>query len=210
MKVLKVFIVDTNFQYDEMFEQYLWKMANSVQEADLVQFTGGEDVSPELYNQEKHPTTFNNPFRDKHEHLVFNLALRLNKPMAGICRGGQFLNVMCGGEMYQDVDNHCRSHQAFDTRTNEKVLVTSTHHQMMIPGPEAQIILTAKESMKKVKCGAPDSRTTYLFRYDGKDTEAVFYPAFRSFCFQPHPEFEPATLGRVYMNYLAEFFHFKM
>src|SRR3546814_3238996 len=36
----------------------------------------------------------------------FAIARRMHKPMAGICRGGQFLNVMCGGSMIQHVEGH--------------------------------------------------------------------------------------------------------
>ncbi len=105
---------------------------DKMDEADLVVFTGGEDVSPELYSAEMHPRTSCNPSRDKKEVDEFNRAFALKKPMVGICRGAQFLCVMAGGELVQHQDNPKFLHRlnTFDERA---ILVTSTHHQAQYP-----------------------------------------------------------------------------
>src|SRR5687768_16963203 len=71
---------------------------------DLICFTGGEDVTPSLYGEVKHPLTYNNPERDKHEVEYFNQFIGI--PKVGICRGGQFLNVMSGGKLHQHILGH--------------------------------------------------------------------------------------------------------
>jgi gamma-glutamyl-gamma-aminobutyrate hydrolase PuuD len=100
----KVFVVDSDVRITRMFMANNWLVVPSAKEADLIQFTGGADVSPMLYGEPKHPRTYCDPNRDQHEANIF--WNNIDKPKAGICRGGQFLNVMSGGSMWQDVDNH--------------------------------------------------------------------------------------------------------
>lgn len=205
-----VYIVAPNPEYVSMFQKNGWDVVNALQDADLVQFTGGSDVNPALYNQGVHSTTWYNTERDEREVIIFKAARHLNKPMAGICRGGQFLNVMCGGSMWQDVDGHAtgRNHEVSDTRTGDLFWVTSTHHQMMIPSPEGEVILIAREATKREKKGKPGVIGLIRDRnVISDDVEAVYYQDQEVFCFQPHPEFSGyGDLARRYMNYLNEFF----
>jgi len=68
-------------------------------------FTGGHDVNPKLYGQEK--TVHCGEIceeRDRMETYIFREAvLKQNKPALGICRGIQFFNVLLGGSLYQDI-----------------------------------------------------------------------------------------------------------
>lgn len=210
----KVFIVAGNYQYKEMFTSSGWKIVDNIEDSDLVQFTGGEDVTPKLYNQGVHYSTNFNEARDKREIVILRMAQGLEKPLAGICRGGQFLNVMMGGSMWQNVDNHCVSkHIAYDTQTGESLDVTSTHHQMMIPSKEGKVILVAKEAKAKVNCGPPGTGHIITQGDQNPDVEAVLYQNQGAFCFQPHPEFGETTcpyMKQAYFEYLEEFFNLKV
>lgn len=76
-------------------------LANKI---DGLYLTGGGDIAPTLYNQEPHPKLGDvSPFRDVFEYLMTKKMLQLNKPILGVCRGCQILNVACGGSMYQDI-----------------------------------------------------------------------------------------------------------
>jgi len=68
-------------------------------------FTGGQDVNPKLYGQEKNEHCGEIcDMRDRMEAYIFREAvLNQNKPALGICRGIQFLNVMLGGSLHQDI-----------------------------------------------------------------------------------------------------------
>ena len=57
------------------------------EKADLVYFSGGEDVSPHVYNEPTHPTTYSYPKRDMLEMRVYYEARLLNIPIIGVCRG---------------------------------------------------------------------------------------------------------------------------
>ena len=64
---------------------------------DKIVLTGGADVSPYLYGEEpnaKLGTT--DPIRDRFELATIKAALEANKPILGICRGLQLLNVYFG------------------------------------------------------------------------------------------------------------------
>lgn len=184
----KVYIVNSSYAYERMFEAAGWDIAYGPLKANLIQFTGGEDVSPCLYGEERHPHTGDNLERDLHEAGYFAFAHRMGIPMAGICRGGQFLNVMSGGSMYQHVNKHAtgHNHELVDINTGRAITVSSTHHQMMIAGPRGALVAAANLGGFKE------------FVVDGKvhrdeqakpDVESVYYPHTEALCFQPHPEF---------------------
>lgn len=66
--------------------------------------TGGYDISPALYGQEKLPTCGDGTDGlDRMESMLISRILDADKPVLGICRGLQFLNVALGGTLWQDL-----------------------------------------------------------------------------------------------------------
>jgi len=185
----KVFILGTasGCDYHRMFSRMGWGFADTMGEADLVQFTGGADVSPHLYGEFiNHPSTHCHPARDMSEVRSFMEALRHGIPMAGICRGGQFLNVMCGGTMHQDSMHHAtggtHKMKVVVDGMQYRVDVSSTHHQIMRLGSGGTLVGFALEM--------PDD-VLYLegSSFALENVEAAFYHKERVLCYQPHPEF---------------------
>ena len=115
-------------------------------------FTGGQDVSPEIYSARKIRACGEcSPERDAMETLLLKSTMQLDKPILGICRGIQFINASLGGTLWQDIPSqfsdsvtHCQkppydvpSHEVYlDSgtplhellKTNE-MPVNSYHHQ---------------------------------------------------------------------------------
>jgi gamma-glutamyl-gamma-aminobutyrate hydrolase PuuD len=190
-----------------MFTENDWEEVDKIINADLVQFVGGHDVSPDLYGQASHKATYSNIVRDKREAAIFKTCRDYGTPMAGICRGGQFLNVMCGGSMWQDIDGHAngKSHGVLDLDTEDVFDATSTHHQQMIEGTRGKVLAIATESTRKEKMSV-DGNLIWLRQ--GKesnewDVEVVHYPDAQVLCFQPHPEFPGVPkLRDTYFDYL--------
>ena len=204
-----VLIVRGNPAYSTLFKAHGWTETDDIRRAALVQFTGGPDVSPELYGQKRHPKTYSDPKRDEGEKELFNQAQALGLATAGICRGAQFLNVMCGGSLYQDVDGHCNGqHDVFDLTSELSFKVTSTHHQMMIPGDGAKVLLVAWEAKRKermaeaIEVPVVEKASEYY-----PDIEALVYEKSRVVCFQPHPEYSIADklCRNAYFNYLERY-----
>lgn len=70
---------------------------------DGVFLAGGVDVDPASYGEEVHPLCGRtDPPRDRVELLFARWALREGKPVFGVCRGMQVLNVALGGTLLQD------------------------------------------------------------------------------------------------------------
>jgi putative glutamine amidotransferase len=66
--------------------------------------TGGEDVAPDYFGEERHPALGTvNKVRDATEIALISAARRLRMPVLAICRGIQVLNVECGGSLIQDI-----------------------------------------------------------------------------------------------------------
>jgi len=66
--------------------------------------TGGVDLAPGLYGEHPHPQLGEvHPERDAAEIPLARWAAAEGKPIFGICRGIQVLNVALGGTLYQDL-----------------------------------------------------------------------------------------------------------
>mgnify|MGYP000928878003 CR=1 FL=1 len=66
--------------------------------------SGGPDMDAVHYNEDNMPYNGNiTPLRDVLELALIKEVFRLKKPILGICRGMQVLNVALGGTLYQDV-----------------------------------------------------------------------------------------------------------
>ena len=71
---------------------------------DGILMTGGHDVSPDIYGEEKlDDSVVCNEDRDSMEKELIGQALEKDIPILGICRGIQFLNAFLGGTLYQDL-----------------------------------------------------------------------------------------------------------
>jgi putative glutamine amidotransferase len=73
-------------------------------ELDGVFLPGGADIDPASYGQERHPRCDkSDPFRDRVELALARWAIPDHKPVLGVCRGLQLMNLACGGSLYQDL-----------------------------------------------------------------------------------------------------------
>lgn len=71
---------------------------------DGIMLCGGMDIHPIYYGEEPHEKLgFVNSKEDEYQIKIARMALNLHKPILGICRGHQLLNVVCGGTLYQDL-----------------------------------------------------------------------------------------------------------
>lgn len=213
--IKKVYIVGKGMNYGiaEMFKKHKDKffvlMDDRTSIPDLVVFTGGADINPKMYGEEAIRGTNFSQSRDAEDLEAWNAYPAT--PKVGICRGGQFLNVMSGGSMWQNVDNHTQDHLIHNLLNlpnipEKSLMVTSTHHQMMVPGPEGEVIAIATSHTDKMK-GIATKYESYIGRVRPKfDTEVVWYPKTHSLAYQPHPEYNSHPENREYFFKLVNYF----
>lgn len=120
--------------------------ADIVGKLDGVLFSGGSDIPPSWYGEEILNETVNtNPARDLSDSLLVRAALDSGKPILGICRGSQILNVLLGGTLYQDIPSQlpeAHAHKGVSHKIDlveggflkdifevDSLTVNSTHHQ---------------------------------------------------------------------------------
>jgi putative glutamine amidotransferase len=68
---------------------------------------GGADISPLAYGEEPlKPEWAGDPLRDQYEISLVKAFTAAGKPVLGICRGAQVINVALGGSLHQDIPAH--------------------------------------------------------------------------------------------------------
>ncbi len=106
---------------------------------------GGGDVDPKYYNQEINGSVKIDAERDTVEFALLKAFVENKKPVLGICRGHQLINVYFGGSLYQDIPernlhiNRQDFYIAHDVTSKENSVVhnlygpmftvNSSHHQ---------------------------------------------------------------------------------
>ncbi len=187
---MEVFIAGSPFeerQFAEMFIRSRCRKADTPEQADLIVFSGGPDVDPLLYGEKAHQTTRTDVPRDKRDIELYDLAVKLGIPMLGICRGAQFLAVMNGGKLYQDVDNHYGDHDIWDIKNKTLVRgISSVHHQMVMDD--------TANGMEIIAFASGKSKTRHRNPLDfetgsNRDIEAFWYRDTCSIGIQGHPEY---------------------
>jgi putative glutamine amidotransferase len=112
--------------------------------------TGGADIDPATYGASPSPHTGETrPERDRFELALAYGAMERGLPLLGICRGGQMVNVACGGTLIQHLpdvvgdDRHLEAPGSFSEHEVEleagslaaraagadRISVRSHHHQ---------------------------------------------------------------------------------
>ncbi|MFT6866742.1 MAG: putative glutamine amidotransferase [Cyclobacteriaceae bacterium] len=92
--VMPVLIPDVDFQIQkELLDQM-----------DGFIFQGGTDMAPESYGEDciENGRWKGDIVRDKYELKLMDYAVNSGKPILGICRGMQLMNIYFGGSLYQD------------------------------------------------------------------------------------------------------------
>lgn len=126
--------------------------------------SGGDDVDPAHYGAAQSWECGDIcPARDEFELALCREVLRLRKPIFGICRGMQLLNVALGGTLYQDLRSEfpgCiahRQHQKAEYASHPVSVVQDTRlHQAL----QTEILTVNSHHHQAVKALAPDLRVT--------------------------------------------------
>jgi putative glutamine amidotransferase len=163
---------------------------------------GGSDVSPKSYGETAlKPEWEGDYIRDQYETALVNEFRAQGKPVLGICRGAQLLNVAFGGTLYQDIQTQVpgalehRNWDIYDQNFHELKLasgqvvkVNSVHHQA---------VKDLGKGLKAEAWSQPDGLVEAIRAEKGPYCFAV----------QWHPEFQDQKDSSLYdgRDFLREF-----
>jgi putative glutamine amidotransferase len=101
-----VFMVPT-VDKDGLLHRSEVRLADYARVLDGLVLQGGADVSPATYGEEpRSPEWAGDRLRDVYEIELVHEFVEAGKPVLGICRGAQVINVAFGGTLHQDIPNH--------------------------------------------------------------------------------------------------------
>ena len=103
-----------------------------VDSVDGLVLQGGSDMAPEHYGEEPaRPEWSGDARRDQYEMQLVRAFLARNKPLLGVCRGAQVLNVTLGGTLFQDIET---LHPGRRVHRNWEVYDQHAHELAIEPG----------------------------------------------------------------------------
>ena len=160
--------------------------ADLVSQCDGIVLTGGEDIHPKYYNpdylQLLNPAEINEA-RDNFEWAVLKKVFSEGKPLLGICRGMQFVNVFLGGTLIPDIPalTGIKEHSkvnGFDQRHSIRVErnsvlhaitnltsgeVNSAHHQSVDnAAPDLEVIAHSGSIVEAMQWKQPETKSWLL------------------------------------------------
>ena len=191
VKKIKVYVVGPYTSYASWLNHTL---VETMEEADLVLFTGGEDVDPALYKQAKGKFTSIDRNRDIDEVAEARLAMLLNKPIWGTCRGIQLGCVLSGGSLVQHMNHpHMHNLTMYDGTT---IQTNSLHHQLQHHvglHPTEYFVAAWAESLSNIYLNGTNNPVTLPSVTRGakayfKEPELVYYRKTNWLGIQGHPE----------------------
>ncbi len=165
-------------------------------------FTGGVDVDPKHYGEEVTGEGVEiDETRDAFELALFNAIKDSGKPIMGICRGIQSLNVARGGSLYQHIEGH---------RQSPIPAVERPQHVSVLPGTRLHALVGVEEmgvnSFHHQSVKQPASGLVVSARADDGTIEALEDPTHPFFlAVQWHPEYyhrEDATSRNLFLAFI--------
>jgi putative glutamine amidotransferase len=174
----------------------------AVEAADGILLPGGGDVVSHSYGEEPHPRTlYQDPQRDEMEFAVTRRALDTGRPILGICRGAQVLNVAFGGSLIQDVPSQVPEAILHYTYALEPWLAHTTDIEedtllsRIFGTPSMRVNTYHHQAVKdigdglRVNCRARDGVIEGVEATDGRPILGVqFHPEELT---APYPQFQP-------------------
>ena len=146
-------------------------LASYAEHLDGLVLQGGADIAPESYGETPlAPEWAGDRVRDRYEIDLFNAFVGAGKPVIGICRGCQLINVALGGTLFQDIPTQLtqamshRDADLYERALHDVTLIPGTKLAQLYPGvAQAKINSIHHQAVKDLgrelvveALGAPD------------------------------------------------------
>ena len=174
-----------------------------VSELDGLLLQGGSDVCPRTYGEEPLKPQWNgDAIRDHYEIELIRACLKQDKPILGICRGAQLLNVALGGTLYQDIGTQIegaqvhRDWEVYDGLHQNVVFADDSYLKHLYGGSDGgRINSIHHQAIKDVAVGlrveatTPEDGVIEAVRLDASESSEAHYQGRYALAVQWHPEF---------------------
>ena len=171
---------------------------------DALILQGGSDISPLQYGEKpKKKEWEGDGIRDVYEIELLHKAMALGKPVLGICRGAQLINVALGGSLYQDIptqinpDSKHYDAKLYDTFSHEIVIEKNTHLEKLYAKiAKRKVISVHHQAIKElgralvVEARSKEDGIIEAIRYQGASQKKGEEKAPYVFGIQWHPEYQ--------------------
>jgi putative glutamine amidotransferase len=159
--------------------------------------TGGTDVDPKYYGEVNlglSKAVINR--LDEIDKAVIEHAIRNKKPLLGICRGFQSINVFFGGTLHQDLGDKNEAHN----RISSGHVVNTNFHPSF---PWGSQILVNSYHHQAIKDLAPGLHV--LATHEDGTLEMVIHETLPIFAVQWHPEITPdSPISKIIFDVFAD------
>jgi len=128
-----------NIDYFTVDCEKVLRASEIAKKADGLLIIGGGDTNPLYYGKMPDPhNTYCSPMRDRNEIALCLAFVAENKPVFGICRGMQVINVALGGTLHQHIDHRAVRRHALHLASATPLMpdahaatyhINSYHHQ---------------------------------------------------------------------------------
>lgn len=117
-------------------------------EMDGFVFQGGTDIAPASYGESpiEEGRWQGDAFRDEYELHLMDYAMKHEKPIFGICRGFQLMNVYFGGNLYQDIATQLET----PVQHRHASQYDQVHHDIQLESGSFLAELYADESLRTI------------------------------------------------------------
>jgi putative glutamine amidotransferase len=165
-----------------------------ISDLDGLVLQGGSDVAPETYGETPlRPEWTGDAVRDRYEIELVKECLGQGKPILGVCRGAQLLNVALGGTLYQDIATQLprarvhRNWEIYDRLFHEIRIHEGALQKLYSGQKSAKVNSVHHQGIKdlgtglRVEASALEDGLVEAIRLEGQPF---------AFAFQWHPEFQ--------------------
>lgn len=161
--------------------------------ADGLLLTGGGDIDAPFFGEENHPTVGGvSRLNDETEFALLKAAMKRGKPVFGVCRGIQVINVALGGTLWQDIPSQVGTMVSHNLDYDDAVQRRTSAHPVevkegsrlagLLGGGEAQVNSFHHQCIKDLAQGlratawAPDALVEAVETPDGSILAVQWHP----------------------------------
>ncbi len=180
---------------DAMVHRSSIRLSDYPQYLDGLILQGGADINPQTYGEEPlHPDWSGDRVRDAYEMELLHEFMEAGKPVLGICRGAQLINVAMGGTLFQDIAMQIEAagahvHPDYDRHSHAIEWASDSDLAKLYPGTQGGVVVSIHhQSIKTLGKG---------LRIEARSTPDEVIEAIRLvgkpyvLGLQWHPEFHP-------------------